>query len=250
MGAAADRIERIGVHGVATLIIDALGWKFREQHESDWDIDAIVEVAVDDVPTGRLIALQIKSGQSYFDEVSPSADWVLRGPKRHLSYWLEHQLPVLVVLFDPRTQSAYWVQVTQQTATWDAAGFQDRRSCNPDPRSLVRPPPSGDYRSLGSAAWRRLVTRPQPHPTVPCRGGAGAADRGALGQVHRWATNQTAGHRVGPHAQAAAGRGCACGRVVNRRRQRRTRASGVERPSRHVVRAARHHGVRLREPGG
>ena len=86
MGTDSDQIARIGVHGVATLVLRNLGWIFREQHESDNGIDAIVESAVDGRPTGRLIALQIKSGSSYFAVDSPVGGWVLRGEKRHLTY--------------------------------------------------------------------------------------------------------------------------------------------------------------------
>ncbi|MET8757530.1 DUF4365 domain-containing protein [Lentzea sp. NPDC004782] len=62
MGPASDRVGRSGVHGVASIVLDGLGWKFREHHESDWGVDAIIEIADNDQPTGRLIALQIKAG--------------------------------------------------------------------------------------------------------------------------------------------------------------------------------------------
>ena len=58
--------DRVGVHGVATLIHKELGWILREQHESDHGIDALVETVVAGQPTGRLIALQIKSVPSCF----------------------------------------------------------------------------------------------------------------------------------------------------------------------------------------
>ncbi|MBB5155960.1 hypothetical protein [Saccharopolyspora phatthalungensis] len=44
MGPSSDRVGRVGVHGVALLVVGELGWKFREQNESDWGIDAIIEV--------------------------------------------------------------------------------------------------------------------------------------------------------------------------------------------------------------
>jgi hypothetical protein len=106
------------------LIHKELGWKFREQHESDHGIDAQVETVVAGQPTGRLIALQIKSGPSWFKEPRQGVGWVLRGPKRNLSYWLKHQLPVLVVLFDPRTDKGYWVHVRPDTATFTPRGYR------------------------------------------------------------------------------------------------------------------------------
>lgn len=52
MGPDSDRIGRVGVHGVALLTVGDLRWKFREQYESDWGIDAIIEIADDDQPVG------------------------------------------------------------------------------------------------------------------------------------------------------------------------------------------------------
>jgi hypothetical protein len=124
MGADSDQIARIGVHSVATVVLGKLGWIFREQYESDHGIDAIIETAVGGRPTGKLVALQIKAGPSYFAEDSPVGGWTMRGPKRHLNYWLEYQLPVLVVLFDTRNGSAYWAHVNQDSATFTAKGYR------------------------------------------------------------------------------------------------------------------------------
>jgi len=124
MGAESDRIGRLGVHGVALLVVGELRWKFREQHESDWGIDAIMEIAEDDIPTGRLIALQIKSGDSRLSELNHKGQWTMRGEKHRLSRWLEHQLPVLVVLYDPEARRAYWQHVTADTTEWTPGGFR------------------------------------------------------------------------------------------------------------------------------
>jgi hypothetical protein len=48
----------------------------------------------------------------------------MRGPKRHLAYWLEHQLPVLVVLFDTATGYAYWAHVNLETASFTPKGYR------------------------------------------------------------------------------------------------------------------------------
>ena len=57
--------ERAGV-AAAQVAFTKMGWFFREQTVSDFGIDAQVEIEECDKPVGRLIALQIKSGQSYF----------------------------------------------------------------------------------------------------------------------------------------------------------------------------------------
>jgi hypothetical protein len=110
-----DNTSRIGVYAVAAMIEKELGWIFREQPTSDHGIDAQVEVvgSRSDV-TGRLIALQIKSGKSYFQE-SVEGGFVYRGDSNHLNYWARHSLPVIVVLHNPTTEAIYWQVVTPET---------------------------------------------------------------------------------------------------------------------------------------
>ena len=57
--------DRIGVSKLETLFAES-GWFFREQFVKDYGIDAQVEVVENDDPTGQLIAIQIKSGESLF----------------------------------------------------------------------------------------------------------------------------------------------------------------------------------------
>jgi Domain of unknown function (DUF4365) len=56
--------------------------------------------------TGKLLGLQIKSGESFFKERTPNTI-IYRGDKEHLQYWLNHKLPILIVLYDPATDTAY-----------------------------------------------------------------------------------------------------------------------------------------------
>ena len=59
-----DNTGRVGVYAVALAIEKSLGWILREQPTSDHGIDAHVEIVDERDVTGRLIALQIKSGKS------------------------------------------------------------------------------------------------------------------------------------------------------------------------------------------
>lgn len=65
---------RIGVAGTQ-LLFKRLGWIFREQPIEDYGIDAHVEVVENNTPTGTLIALQIKSGKSWFKEKTAKSCW-------------------------------------------------------------------------------------------------------------------------------------------------------------------------------
>jgi Domain of unknown function (DUF4365) len=109
-----SRTERIGIAGTQ-LIFNKLGWIFREQPIEDYGIDAHVEVVESNLATGKLIALQIKSGKSYFQEKT-SDGFVFRGDLEHLEYWQKHSLPVLVVLYHADDEIAYWQVVNSITA--------------------------------------------------------------------------------------------------------------------------------------
>jgi hypothetical protein len=107
-----SRTGRIGVAGTQ-LLFERLGWIFREQPIEDYGIDAHVEVVENNIATGKLIALQIKSGKSWFKEKANDG-FVFRGKAEHLEYWQQHSLPVIIVLYKDDEQVAYW-QVVNST---------------------------------------------------------------------------------------------------------------------------------------
>lgn len=107
--------ERAGVFAVGG-IINGFGWVFREQPTDDYGIDAQAEIFdTGGSATGKLVALQIKSGRSaYFANEKPDG-WTHYVDTKHAEYWLKHSLPVIVVLYDEIDGKAYWQQVTQAT---------------------------------------------------------------------------------------------------------------------------------------
>ncbi|MCD6130183.1 MAG: DUF4365 domain-containing protein [Deltaproteobacteria bacterium] len=106
-------IDRIGVSKLETLFARS-GWFFREQFVKDYGIDAQVEVVENDEPTGQLIAIQIKSGESYFCE-SDESTITYRPDTKHIEYWLRHDLPVIITLFNPAEDKFYWMPVSKNT---------------------------------------------------------------------------------------------------------------------------------------
>lgn len=114
--------ERIGINAVEQVIL-RFGWLFREQPITDFGIDALVEMCENGKPNGRLIALQIKSGESYFKEHS-AAGFVYRGSKRHLEYWVGHSLPVFLVLYHPGRNEAWWCVITSEAITHTSKGWR------------------------------------------------------------------------------------------------------------------------------
>lgn len=91
-------------------------WLFRQILLHDFGIDAEMELCEHGEATGRLVAIQIKTGPSYFRRTTAEG-WWFPVDKRHAAYWLNHSLPVFVVLVDLDKQISYWQQITKTTLT-------------------------------------------------------------------------------------------------------------------------------------
>lgn len=101
--------ERLGINAVSTIVTSELDWIFREQPIIDMGIDAQIESVLDGDPTGKLIAVQIKSGKGNFSESNDS--FTYRGDLVHLNYWINHSLPVILVAHFPDTNITLWQHV-------------------------------------------------------------------------------------------------------------------------------------------
>lgn len=107
--------ERIGVSRCET-ILSQQEIIFREQPTQDFGIDAQIELMdpQSKYASGKLIALQIKSGTSHFSEVSGN-NVIYRGKMKHYKYWMNHSLPVIIVLYNPETDECIWEHVNPDT---------------------------------------------------------------------------------------------------------------------------------------
>ena len=105
---------------VKTVISDPIqvGWIYRQQSEGDYGIDAQFEAKLNGNPSGRLIAAQIKYGESYVSE--HDNHFVFYGKYKHLLYWLNHALPVIIVYVEYKeiqnhpVYTCYWVEVKKE----------------------------------------------------------------------------------------------------------------------------------------
>ena len=123
--ASSERTNRRGVHAVGSIFLgDDFEWFFRPQDVSDVGIDALVEILDNDEPTGKLIALQIKTGQSYFRESGD--DYVLNIDTRHMEYWAKYDLPVYVILADPKKKLFLWQKVERRLCEPSREGWRIR----------------------------------------------------------------------------------------------------------------------------
>jgi hypothetical protein len=119
-----DQIGDLGIDLVSTTIKRDFSWIFREQLKNDLGIDAHIEITNEArQSTGRIVAAQIKTGASYFKEEDADG-FIFRGEKKHLSYWLNHSLPVIVILCDLLTSKCYWVEVNRTNVTELDSGWK------------------------------------------------------------------------------------------------------------------------------
>lgn len=154
---------RIGVNAVERAVLE-IGWLFRELPTSDFGIDGQIEI-VDDSgnPTGRLIAVQIKSGPSYLKEKT-SAGFIFRGEPRHLSYWGQYSLPVIVVLHDPESGTCYWRSVESGNVKTLKRGW--KMTIPLDQRLAEEAGPALQRLSTGSPYFLRLAELAQARPLM------------------------------------------------------------------------------------
>lgn len=101
--------ERVGVHKTAIFFEEEFGWIFREQKETDVGVDSIVEKSEKGIPKGNFIALQIKSGAGNF--YKSTTGYVYYISKVHYYYWINLDLPVLLIGYFPQENYLLWREI-------------------------------------------------------------------------------------------------------------------------------------------
>jgi hypothetical protein len=83
---------------------------FRLVHgENDIGIDGFIEFVEKEKVTGQLVAVQIKSGDSYLNRKKDK--FVLRVNKKHLTYWNEFIVPVILIFYSPTLNLSSYVEI-------------------------------------------------------------------------------------------------------------------------------------------
>jgi hypothetical protein len=161
-------VGKRGVRITEEIIEEGLGWIFRKMDvEDDFGVDALAEIAVPvddpdyDAVSGRLLALQIKSGKSHFKRAT-SDGWKFREDSDHLSYWLGHSLPVIVVLVD-KAGTAYWQRVTTRTVDETPKGMV----LNVPRGQILGPAARNDLLAIAGRNVGLVESLPALYPTLP-----------------------------------------------------------------------------------
>lgn len=108
-----DKTERLGVIETDRIITKEIGWIFREQPIIDIGIDAIIEQSEDGNPTGKFLAVQIKTGRRNFHESEKKITYYVSNI--HYNYWLNLNIPIILIAHFPETEKTYWHQINEQS---------------------------------------------------------------------------------------------------------------------------------------
>ena len=110
----ANTTERIGINHVGE-IAERNNWMFREQPVNDIGIDAHIEFVDSFGKPKQLLALQIKTGESWFKEQKDNCVVFRNITERQYNYWTMNSLPCIVVLYNPDDNTCVWQKLTTET---------------------------------------------------------------------------------------------------------------------------------------
>lgn len=110
----ANRTERIGISHCGE-IAERNHWMFREQPIDDVGIDAHMEYVDSSGKPKQLLALQIKSGRSWFEEKNDNCIIFRKINDRQYNYWIMNSLPCILVLYNPDDNVCIWQKLTKDT---------------------------------------------------------------------------------------------------------------------------------------
>lgn len=110
----ANHIDRIGVNHCAK-IAELNNWMFREQPINDIGIDAHIEFVDSSGKPKQLLALQIKTGESWFKYQKDGCIIFRDINERQYVYWTMNSLPCIVVLYNPSNETCVWQKLTNET---------------------------------------------------------------------------------------------------------------------------------------
>lgn len=101
--------SKTGINYIRT-VVESSNSIFHEIHqENDIGVDAIIELIKNERPTGKMVAIQIKSGESFY-----ASKKCVIPIDNHRKYWESHPLPMFGIVYVPSLNCAYWVDIKKQ----------------------------------------------------------------------------------------------------------------------------------------
>ena len=109
---------RIGVYAVNRISAQLPGVIFREQIGGDTGLQAHLEMTEHFPQMGKSIGLQIRSDEN--ERIERGArGYTCRGDLAHLTYWLQHSIPVLVMVYEREADRVLWEVANADTVVID-----------------------------------------------------------------------------------------------------------------------------------
>ena len=119
-----DQTGEVGEKTIDLLFTREFGWSYHQFGNKRAGIDGEVEIVEEsDVLSGRLLAVQVRSGARYFTRTTPEGV-IYEGNRDELEYWLRYSLPVVLVLYNPDTDVAYWIAITDDAVKSTGKGWK------------------------------------------------------------------------------------------------------------------------------
>lgn len=107
-----SKLSRIGVNKVENAIL-GFGHIWREQAIEDIGVDAIIELCLGNYPTGKLVGVQVKAGNSYLKD-TPGGEFTYSPNKTDIEYWEKLTLPLMIVFYHPGNNCCYWKDISNE----------------------------------------------------------------------------------------------------------------------------------------
>ncbi|MGV8675543.1 DUF4365 domain-containing protein [Pseudomonas aeruginosa] len=116
-----DPTERIGVAFAQLICAKQLGWVFRETSTSDLGIDTQIELIDDSGATGKIIGVQVKTGESHIYKAARGL--VYYGSHADLNYWIKYSLPVIMIFHNHNDEVTRWVSINDSSIVRTERGW-------------------------------------------------------------------------------------------------------------------------------
>ncbi|WP_335974864.1 DUF4365 domain-containing protein [Gaetbulibacter jejuensis] len=101
-------VSKEGVNFIKSVVENSGSIFHKIDQENDLGIDGIIEFIDNGKPSHKSIAVQIKSGNSFYNEKSKTCKIQIGN---HYEYWLNYFLPVCGLVYIPKLKNAYWVNI-------------------------------------------------------------------------------------------------------------------------------------------
>ena len=106
--------DRIGIYAASRLSAQLPGLIFRGQRSGDTGLNAHLETVETYPRLGKVVGLQIRSDEDEGVERT-ARGYVCRGEMLHFAYWLQHSLPVILMVHERERDRLVWEAVSAET---------------------------------------------------------------------------------------------------------------------------------------